>query len=200
MADTDTEVGEGRSLREALAEVPDPRSRHGRRYSLNAILALAVCAMLSGSRSLSAMAQWGKDQGGDVARALGFERGKTPCVATLHLLFKRLDRAALERVLGAWFQEQGLKPGDALAMDGKSLRGIHGQEVPGVHLVAAYVHANGIVIDQEGVPGKGQELAAFRAVLERVPLKGVVVTGDALYAQRDICETIVKKGGPTSSP
>lgn len=189
----------GRSLREALATVPDPRSRHGRRYPLDAILALAVCAMLSGSRSLYAMAQWGRDQGLGMAGSLGFARGETPCVATLHLLFKRLDGEALERVLASWFQEQGLKSGDAVAIDGKTLRGIHGEEVPGVHLVAAYAHQAGIVVDQEAAPGKGQELLAARAVLGRFPLQGVVITADALNTQRDVCETIVGKGGPTSS-
>ena len=49
--------------------------------SLGAILALATCAMLCGARSLYAIAQWGRDQGGATAQLLGFSQEKTPCVA-----------------------------------------------------------------------------------------------------------------------
>ena len=78
-------------LREALELVPDHRSSQGRRHSLGAILSLAVCAMLCGARSLYAIAQWGRDHGAPAAELLGFSRGKTPCVATFHRVFKDLD-------------------------------------------------------------------------------------------------------------
>lgn len=184
-------------LMEALDGVADPRSRHGRRYQLTAMLALGVCAMLCGARSLYAIAQWGREHR-KVARALGFDRGVTPCVATWHLLFKRLDRAALERVLGQWFQDQGVVEGEALAVDGKTLRGIHGEEVPGVHLVAAYAHRRGTVLAQRAVGEWGNELTALPDLLDQLPLEGQVVTGDAQFTQREVCQQIVAKGGTTS--
>lgn len=61
------------TLREALDLVPDHRSSQGRRHSLGAILALATCAMLCGARSLYAIAQWGRDQGGATGRTLGIQ-------------------------------------------------------------------------------------------------------------------------------
>ena len=123
-----SEVVSSRSLAEALAEVPDPRRAKGKRHEMAAILALAVCAMLCGSRSLYAIAQWGRDHGSGMAEALGFRRRrKTPCVATLHRVFKKLDRDKFEAVLGQWFREQGLREGEAIALDGKSMRGIHGE-------------------------------------------------------------------------
>ena len=67
-------------------------------------------------------------------------------------------------------------PDDALALDGKTLRGIHGDAVPGVHLVAAYAHQAG-------------------AVLAQAPLTGRLVTGDALLTQRDVSARIVASGG-----
>ena len=148
------EIVPARSLAEALVEVTDPRQEKGRRHKLSAILALGVCAMLCGARSLYAIAQWGRDHGPEMAEALGFDHRKTPCVATLHRVFKRLDRDKLEDVLGQWFQEQGLSPGEAIAVDGKGLRGIHGEEMPSVNLVAAYAHHAGTVLAQKG--GKEQ--------------------------------------------
>src|SRR5450631_3169853 len=66
------------SLLSVLAEVPDPRSCHGRRHPLSAILALTVVAMLGGARSYQAIAQFGREKGFGLAHALGFTRGKTP--------------------------------------------------------------------------------------------------------------------------
>lgn len=137
------------SLAEALDTVADPRHASGRRHRLGPVLCLAVCAMLCGSCSLYAIAQWGRDQGSEISRALGF-RKKTPCVATLHRIFSRLDAEQFEAVLGEWFARQGLPEGEAIAIDGKGLRGIHGEELPAVHLVAAYAQWAGIVLGQKG--------------------------------------------------
>ncbi len=100
-----------------------------------AILALSTVAMLSGARSLYAMAQWGREQPEAVVRAVGFTRGRTPGVAMLHRVFKALDVDAFETrvaqgALAALAGRRG--EGQAISIDGKALRGIHGEEVPGV--------------------------------------------------------------------
>jgi hypothetical protein len=187
------------SLLEALGAVPDHRGRRGRRYRLSVVLAVAVCAMLCGCRSLYAIAQWARDHRKRVTGALGIDRGTTPSVATLHRVFKGLDVAAFEEVLSAWLAARFVKAGEGIAVDGKSLRGLHGHQVAGVDLVAAYTHESGIVVAQQRVSGVGQELASGRELLKFLSLEGHVVTGDSLYAQRDICETIRGRGGSISS-
>jgi DDE_Tnp_1-associated len=141
---------------EAFTRVPDRRSEHGRRHPLPAILAQSIAAMLAGARSLYAIAQWGRAQPPEVVRALGFTRARTPAVATLHYTFKALDVEAFERALEGWAAQvaSGRVRGSTvlapLALDGKGLRGIHGEELPGVRLVALYdVHA-GMVLAQKG--------------------------------------------------
>jgi len=94
----------GPSLLRALAEVPDPRSRHGRRHPLLAILALATVAMLCGARSRYAIAQWGREQPEAIVRTMGFTRQQTPGVTTLHRVFKALDVELFEKVLATWAQ------------------------------------------------------------------------------------------------
>lgn len=141
--------GMGRGLLAAFATVPDPRSAHGRRHSLPAILALATAAMLSGARSLYAIAQWGRVQPPPVVAALGFTRERTPAVSTLHLVFRDLDAAAFERALSTWARAN-LGDEEAIAIDGKGLRGIHGAELPGVRLVAGYADGVGLVLAQSG--------------------------------------------------
>ena len=111
-----------------------------------------VCAMLSGARSLYAIAQWGREHP-QFAQSLGFSRERTPCVATLHHVFRRLDVDSFESALGRWAQEC-LGEGEAtIAIDGKALRGIHGGELPGVRLVAAYAGESGLVLGQSGGQG-----------------------------------------------
>ena len=144
----------GRDLLRTFAEMPDPRGFKGRRHPLPAVLALATAAMLSGARSLYAIAQWGRLQDVEVVRALGFTRDKTPAVSTLHLVFIRLDVKAFETALGTWAQKHLEDRGEAIAIDGKGLRGIHGEELPGVRLVAVYAGEAGLVLAQSG--GKGQ--------------------------------------------
>lgn len=83
-------------------------------------------------------------------------------------------------------------------MDGKTLRGIQGESLPGVHLVAAYAHRTGMVGGQHAADGKGQELATVLALLEQAPLQGRVVTGEAQFAQREVSRQVVAKGGTPS--
>lgn len=186
------------SLRAALETVPDPRRGQGRRHPLGGVLALAVCAQLCGCRSLYAIAQWGQDCGAAIREALGLSRERGPCVATLHRVFRDLDHAAYERVLGGWFAAPGVEEGEPVAVDGKTLRGIHGEEIAGVHLVAAYAQRTRAVLAEAQTAGKGHELAGVTAGLAALPerlLSGRVVTGDALLAQRELCRRIVAQGG-----
>ena len=191
------------SLAAALAAVPDPRRPRGWRpdrppLPLAGILQVAVAAMLCGARSLYAIAQWARERVEDDPEALvplGLPPGRSPSVATLHRVFKGLDVAAFEAALGGWLAAGGAAPDEALALDGKRLRGIHGDAVPGVHLVAAFAHRSGAVLGQAPSPGKGQELAAAKAVLGQVPLAGRLVTAAALLTQREVCDQVVGAAG-----
>ena len=205
------------SLAEALASVPDPRRPYGWRpghepLPLVALLQLTVVALLCGARSQLAVAQWGRERLEDdpgLLEALGLPAGRSPCVATLHRVYKQVDVAAFEAALAAWLGRTGSKPAAraakrvpaAVAIDGKVLRGSRPRRedepdsVPGTYLVAAYAHASGVVLGQVRAAGKGHELAATKALLTQVPVEGRVVTADALLTQRDISEQIVAAEG-----
>jgi hypothetical protein len=205
------------SLAEALGVVPDPRRPYGWRpghepMPLVALLQLTVVALLCGARSQLAVAQWGRERLEDdpgLLETLGLPPGRSPCVATLHRVYKQLDVVAFEAALGAWLGRTGSKPAatatkrvpEAVAIDGKVLRGSQPKRedepdsVPGTYLVAAYAHASGVVLGQIRAAGKGHEQAAAKALLQQVPLKGRVVTADALLTQRDISEQIVAAEG-----
>ena len=143
------------SLWECFARVPDPRRASGRRHPLQAVLTLCAVAVLSGARSLYAAAQFGRDRGREFAAALGFTRDVPPCCGTLFYLFRDLDREAFEAAVRHWARGRCAAAGwEAVAIDGKALRGIQGHEVPGVHLLAAYAHEAKAVLDQVPVGAK----------------------------------------------
>lgn len=184
------------SLLEALAQVPDPRGRQGRRHPLSAILSLTVLAMLTGCKTLEAIVQFGRDHGTPLAHALGFRRGKTPAKSTLSDLFRALDVAAFEAVLSRWIaQRLPAEQQVVLAVDGKTARGSKDGQTPGQHLVAVYAPHAQAVLAQIRVDAKTNEHKAALQLLGILPLRGRIVTGDAMFCQRDLCAQVIAAQG-----
>jgi predicted transposase YbfD/YdcC len=180
-----------------LVEVPDFRMAQGKRYSLAAILALACAAMLCGYRSYGALAEWGRNYGAALVRALGFRNAETPCAATLHTVFRYVDVAQFEACVSRWTEQvlAAYPDEQAVACDGKTLRGSRKQGAPGAHLLAAVSQRLGLTMAQCAVADKHNELSAIADLLQALVLEGRVVTVDALHTQRSVAETIVDAGG-----
>ena len=187
-------------LLEILAQVPDPRKAKGKRHPLRAILALAVLAIMCGYRSYSTIAEWGRTYSPALVKALGFTHAQTPCAATLHNLFKRLNIAELEAVLTQWTTEtlQSLRqaPGRlALAIDGKQLNGSAKQNATVSHLLSVVSHQLGVTIAQKAVDNKTNEIPISTEILSAFDIKGIIVTTDALLTQRDFCKKVCALDG-----
>jgi hypothetical protein len=185
------------SLLEALADVPDPRSRHGRRHPLSALLALTVLAMLHGCKGPTAIAQFGRDHGSGLAYALGFWRGKSPAASRLCTLYIALDAVAFEAALSRWVASRMPTQAEQqpVSLDGKTLRGSRDGEAPGHHLVSAYAHEYRAVLAQIRVDAKTNEHKAALQLLGILPVKGRVILGDAMFCQRDLCAAIIAQEG-----
>ena len=186
----------GRALWEVLEGVPDRREASGRRFPLPAILAFAIAAMLAGRTSLAAIARWGRQLDREALRALGITRPRAPCHSTYHDVFCDLDVAALEAGLAAWVRSAGAAVAlNHVALDGKRLRGSRTAEGPGVHLRAAFCRSLQGVVGGPRVPPGGKEITAALTLLKGLSLEGLLVTGDAEFAQHEICRAIVERGG-----
>ena len=186
------------SLLEALADVPDPRSRHGRRHPLLALLSLTVLAVLHGCKGPTAIAQFGRDHGIALAHALGFRRGKTPAPSCFSDLFRTLNAVAFEAALARWIASRLPTPTpstakDPVSLDGKNIRGSRDGEAPGQHLVSAFAHEHRAVLAQIRVDAKTNEHKAALELLGILPVKGRVILGDAMFCQRDLCAKIVEQ-------
>ncbi len=150
--------GDRRTLAEALATVPDPRRRRGVRHGFTPLLSAAVCAMLCGARSFSAIVEWIADLS-EAARADLALTGSTPAGTTVWRLLVAVDPAALQAALGCWLRDRVQhRPSlrgrrRVLAVDGKTMRAtLHGQDP--MHLLAVLDHATSVV---GGTAERGRE-------------------------------------------
>jgi predicted transposase YbfD/YdcC len=191
----DKEAG-GRLLA-VLAAVPDPRARRGIRHRLTVILGLALCAVLAGARSFTAIAEWAADADQATREALGVT-GMVPCESTFRRTLQALDADVLDEAAGSWAQQRTVPAAGtrrAVAVDGKTLRGSGTAGGPGRHLLAALDHDHGVVLGQADVEAKTNEIPMFSTLLDRIYLAGAVVTADALHAQRAHAEYLVAQRG-----
>ena len=130
-----------------------------------------------------------------LVEALGFTHAKTPCAATLHNLFKRLDIAQLEALLSQWVVQtlESLRVSSsplAVAIDGKTLRGSAKQQAPINHLLSVVSHQLGVTIIQKAVDTKTNEIPISTEILSAFDIRGKIVTTDALLTQRDFCQKV----------
>jgi len=189
--------GEGGRLLPVLAAVPDPRARRGVRHRLAAILGLALCAVLAGARSFTAIAEWAADADQATRDALGII-GVVPSESTFRRTLQAMDADALDEAAGGWAQQRTAPAAGArraVAVDGKTLRGSGVADGPGRHLLAALDHEHGVVLGQADVEAKTNEIPMFSTLLDRIDLAGAVVTADALHAQRSHAGYLVTQRG-----
>jgi hypothetical protein len=177
----------------ALEGMPDRRTRKGRRYSLASMVMLSLAAMLSGANDLMAIYRWGRRLTPKGLAMLGIERGRAPCHATYHYVFRAIAAADLERALGTLVAGDG--PLGHVAIDGKRLRGSQHQLSPGVHMLQAFSTRLQAAVGSLSVAPDSAEAVAALKLLKTLPLEGVIVTGDAAFTYRRIIEAILAEGG-----
>lgn len=186
------------SLLSLLAEIPDPRGRHGRRHPLAAMLAAIVCGLLTGARGYKAIAEWTRDQSSTVWHWLGFTR-KPPCANSFRNLLLVLPPETLEGILRQWMAtilEQPLpEETRGTSLDGKTLCNTLAAQERNVHLLSLLDQTLGGVLSQQAVDPTTNEAKAALELLKTIVLKGRVVTGDAMFCQREICQQIIDSGG-----
>src|SRR4249919_3944609 len=134
------------SLLAFLATVPDPRSRHGRRHPLSAILSLVCCAIMCGAKSYAAIGQWAQDQDITLIHRLGFTRRPAKSGGIRKVLEHALTRWA-EALLSRPIAAAASLP-EAYALDGKSARGSFDGLQKAVHLLSLLAHESGRTLAQ----------------------------------------------------
>jgi hypothetical protein len=192
----DLTVRDHSRLLDALDEVPDPRDPRGVQYRLASLLAVAVCAVISGAVTYAAISDWLDDLPDTDLPLLGLLR--RPAATTVWRLLVRVDSVTLTQVMARWLLTRttpcdGTRDDDAtprvIGFDGKTVRGTVQPDMTCTHLLSAYDVATGITLAQVPLQAKGGEIAQVKPLVEQVEavigtVAGCVFVADALHAQK----------------
>lgn len=180
---------------EHLVILEDPRERsNGTRHDFVKILVIAICAVLSDADTFEDIALWARSKLDWLRRFLVLKNG-APSQDTFLRVFRALDPKQFEAVFRRWVGGIVGALDGVLAIDGKSLRGSVDGAQRAIHMVSAFSTELGLVLGQEKVADKSNEITAIPELLEALYIKGLLVTIDAMGCQREIAAKIVEKGG-----
>lgn len=188
------------SLQAVFTAVPDPRQRRGLRYDLPFLLTCLVAALLSNCNSVAAVGQWCQEHRALLGRRYPHARFLTPTGALYRWLLPRLSVAELEWALAGWVRAtRAVWAQEALALDGKTVRGAAVLGPDGTrtapHLLSVSGHQSRATLLQVRVDGKTNEIPIAQALLPYLPVRGRVVTADALHTQTAFAHVVLDQGG-----
>lgn len=186
------------ALYEELSELKDTRSAHGKVYPLRFVLITVILAKFSGQNKPSAIAEWIKGRREMLVNLFNCRHNRVPCLNTIRtILSEVISLDELEKLLRTHLLKQyGGGRSELISVDGKTMKGtIPAEERRGVHLLAAYLPEEGVVLAQVPVDEKKNEISMSAQLFEKIDLKNRVVCADALLTQRTVSTDILSRGG-----
>lgn len=187
------------ALLEHFASIKDPRDVRRILHPLREVLLLVVCATIADCDDYDAIADWGAAHLDFLRQHLPYTHG-IPGGRWLTILMNRINPALFSAAFTAWVRETWPDRPDFVAIDGKTSRRSHDRaagEAP-LHLVSAFATTSRLVLGQEAVPDKANELTAIPALLARLGeqngLRGALVSIDAIATNAAIATAITAAG------
>lgn len=178
-----------------FSNVPDPRKGYNLTYKLEHIFFIILSAMLAGANSINQVAVFGKVKIQWVKSLIPID--SIPSYGIYWWILVRIKPEFLRQLLGAWLETlpEGLKD-QVLAIDGKCLRGTQSNITlnPTLHLVSLFAVERGVILAQQPVEDKSNEITAIPKILEQIDIQGAIVTIDAIGCQTDIAKRICDGG------
>ena len=188
-----------RVLLDHFAEVADPREAWRVAHPLPEVLLLVVCGSMASCDDFDDIAAWGEAHLDFLRRFLPFDHG-VPGERWLNILMNRIDPGLFSACFTAWARELRPDVPDLVALDGKTSRRTHDRAAgqAALHLVSAFATRERLVMGQEAVAAKSNEIEAIPLLLERLAegggLAGALVTIDAIACNPKIAGQIVGHG------
>ena len=189
-----------KSLLDHFAMIEDPREAWRVAHPLAEVLLLVVCATMADCDDYEAIAAWGAAHLEFLRRYRLFHHG-VPGGRWLTQLMNRINPALFSAAFSAWVRETWPDRPSLIAIDGKTSRRSHdsAQDKGPLHLVSAFATTSRLVLGQEAVESKANELQAIPVLIDRLAegggLKGALVSIDAIATNARIAQTITKAGG-----
>ena len=183
----------GTSLLDHFSALEDPRQAWKVGYPLPEILLVVLCGTIAGAENFVEVERWANRKLAFLRRLLAFRRG-VPSHDTLNDVMNALPAQLFSECFTAWVESLREAEPDLVAIDGKTSRRARRGAAHPLHLVSAWAARQRLVLGQEAVAAKGNEITAIPLLLERLELTGALVTIDAAGCQRDIATAIRAKG------
>jgi predicted transposase YbfD/YdcC len=171
----------------------DPRQAWKVVYPLPEILLLILCGTIAGAETFVEIERWGEGKLEFLRRLRPFARG-IPAHDTLNDVMNALPASGFAECFTTWVDSLRETEPDLVAIDGKTSRRAKQGEAHPLHLVSAWASRQRLVLGQEAVAEKSNEITAIPRLLERLELTGALVTIDAMGCQRAIAEAIRAQG------
>ena len=184
-----------RALLDHFALIEDTREPHRVAYPLQEVLLLVVCATMADCDDYDHIAAWGEAHLGFLRRHLPYEHG-TPGGRWLTILMNRVNPALFSACFTAWVKQCWPDRPELIAIDGKTSRRSHDRATGAapLHLVSAFATTSRLVLAQEAVPDKANELAAIPVLLDRLGvdggLEGAMVSIDAIACNGTVAKAV----------
>jgi predicted transposase YbfD/YdcC len=182
-----------RSLIEHFSALEDPRQAWKVVYPLPEIMLLVLCATIAAAEDFVEIRRWGREKLTFLRTMLPFARG-LPSHDTRNDVMNALDPALFSDCFVAWVESLREAAPDIVAVDGKSSRRARRGGAHPLHVVSAWASRQRLVLGQEAVDEKENEIVAIPLLLERLQITGALVTIDAMGTQTKIAQTILDKG------
>jgi len=185
----------GAPIQEYFAEVSDPRVDRTKLHLLMDILVIAICAVICGADTWVELEAYGRAKEQWLRGFLRLPHG-IPSHDTFARVLARLKPEELQQCFLRWMQAVSeVTQGEVVAIDGKTLRRSFDRATGkgAIHMVSAWASANQLVLGQQKVDEKSNEITAIPALLRLLDLKGCIVTIDAMGCQKAIARTIVEQ-------
>jgi hypothetical protein len=192
------------SLLEVFESFKDRRRGHGLRHLQPFVLACAALAMLLGAGGYQALEEDCGKLTQRQLRALGCrkdpktDRYRAPSDTTFFRVLNGLDAAAFDLRIGQWMMAQEISILQALAVDGKCLRGSARTDGKPLQLLSAVSHRLRLTVAQEPIEDKSNEIPALQPLLRKLPsgaLEGSLITADALHCQQKSAQFVTQELG-----
>lgn len=192
---------EGGCLMECLSEIDDPRKpSNGTLHDFREILVIMIAAVLSDCDTVEDIAFWAQSKEAWLRRFLVLKNG-IPSEETFLRILRALNPKQFEAAFRRWvgdvvgaLAEEGHQVG-TIAIDGKTVRGSGSAGESAIHMVSAFATALGVVLGQEKVATKSNEISAIPELLQALDIKGLLVSIDAMGCQKSIAKQIVAQKG-----
>ena len=172
----------------------DPRIDRKKLYPLTEVLFVVICASICGAQSWRDFVTFGEEKLDYLRRFLPFENG-IPSKNTYARVFSILNPDEFKKCFISWIQSFQQALGNLIAIDGKTLRKSFDKanQQSAIHMVSAFAATSKLVLGQQKVDDKSNEITAIPKLLELLALEGMIVSIDAMGTQKEIANQIIDK-------